>query len=159
MGNLHAIHRESAAHQAEPAECVGRVYRIGLATVGRQPHFARWKCAADACRIITAPVQWQRSRLLAWVLMPDHWQGLVAVGGFDDVGSCIARLKRRSERLLGAAHPQLGPLWASDFHTVCADDGLTAARQLVMHPVRTGLVQRIGDYPFWDAQWLRDGLA
>jgi len=28
------------------------------------------------------------------------------------------------------------------------------ARYIIGNPVRSGLVQRVGDYPFWDAVWL-----
>jgi hypothetical protein len=29
-----------------------------------------------------------------------------------------------------------------------------AARYLVANPLRPGLVERIGDYPYWNAVWL-----
>ena len=28
------------------------------------------------------------------------------------------------------------------------------ARYIVANPLRAGLVEKIGDYPFWDAVWL-----
>ena len=115
----------------------GQVYLVTFATAGRHAHFGDWPMAAAACRILTATSQWQRSRLLAWVLMPDHWHGLVELGGFDSLPACVGRVKGRSARLLRQAHP-----------------AMDAARYVVMNPVRAGLVRRIGDYPFWDAVWL-----
>jgi len=35
-----------------------------------------------------------------------------------------------------------------------SDELKAAARYLLNNPVRAGLVQRIGEYPFWDAIWL-----
>lgn len=116
--------------------------------------FADWEIAAETCRVLTASAQWQRSQLLAWVLMPGQWQGLVALGGFDDLASCVTRLKARSTRLLASTHLGSGALWTSGYQACCVDDELDAARRMVMHPVRAGLVQRVGDYPFWDARWL-----
>ncbi len=151
----------AASFESEPAPQrrigrAARLHRVTIATAGHQPHFGDWALAAEACRVMAAPAQWQRSQLIAWVLMPDHWHGLVAVGGFDDLGACIRRLKLRSERVLSARHPDLAGLWACDFDAARVDDELVAARRLVMTPVRAGLVQRIGDYPFWDARWLND---
>ncbi|MEQ7866160.1 transposase, partial [Xanthomonas sp. WHRI 8393] len=34
------------------------------------------------------------------------------------------------------------------------DDLRLAARYLIANPLRAGLVERVGDYPFWDAIWL-----
>jgi putative transposase len=34
------------------------------------------------------------------------------------------------------------------------DDLVGLARYLVANPLRAGLVQRIGEYPHWDAVWL-----
>lgn len=53
--------------------------------------------------------------------------------------------------------PETGAIWARAFHdrALRSDEHvLSAARYLVLNPVRAGLVQRIGDYPYWDAIWL-----
>ncbi len=156
MATIPATCFARAAVPPDPLGRVTRLCRITITTAGQQPHFADWALAADACRTMSAPPLWQRSQLIAWVLMPDRWHGLVALGGFDDLGACVRRLKLRSARVLAARTPGLGELWAGDFHAARVDDELHAARRLVMTPVRTGLVPRIGDYPFWDARWLND---
>ena len=135
----------------------GQVYLISFTTAGRQPHFIDWAMAAAASRALTASPQWQRSRLLAWVLMPDHWHGLVELGGFDSLPACVGRVKGRSARLLRQAHPEVDTVWAPAYHdrALRADEQLVdAARYVVMNPVRAGLVRRVGDYPYWDAVWL-----
>lgn len=147
---------ERGSTPPDPVGHVARLRRITIPTAGHQPQFADWALAAEACRVMSAPAQWQRSQLVAWVLMPDGWHGLVALGGFDDLDACVRRLKRRSTRVLSARHPGLGGLWASDFQATHVDDERESARRLVMTPVRAGLVPRIGDYPFWDARWLKD---
>jgi len=157
MGTLTSIRRGHAALRTGRVSLAGHVYLVTFTTSDRRRHFERWDVAATACRAMTSPSQWQRSRLLAWVLMPDHWHGLVALGEFDDLSTCIGRFKGRSSRLVRAAHPDTGTVWAPAFHdrAIRNDDALVhAARYLVMNPVRAGLVERIGDYPFWDARWL-----
>ena len=135
----------------------GQVYLVTFATAGRHPHFTDWPMATTACRALTATSQWQRSRLLAWVLMPDHWHGLVELGGFDSLPACVGRVKGRSARLLRQAHPEVDAVWAPAYHdrALRAEEKLVdAARYVVMNPVRAGLARRVGDYPFWDAVWL-----
>jgi hypothetical protein len=34
------------------------------------------------------------------------------------------------------------------------EDLQTVARYIVANPLRAGLVEKIGDYPLWDAIWL-----
>ena len=49
------------------------------------------------------------------------------------------------------------PLWQRRFHdrAVRHDEDLTSlARYIVANPLRAGLVERISEYPHWDAVWL-----
>ena len=106
----------------------GQVYLVTFTTAGRACHFEDWSIAADASRILGDATSWAPSRLLAWVLMPDH------------------------------CHPDIGRIWDRGFHDRALraeDDVRAAARYLIANPLRAGLVEQIGDYPFWDAIWLR----
>ena len=134
-----------------------QIYLVTFTTADRTPCFGDWDVAAEACRVMSAAPSWQRSRLLAWVLMPDHWHGLVELGGFDSLPACMGRLKGRSARMLRQAHPGVGAVWAPAYHdrALQAEEQLVdAARYVVMNPVRAGLVRRVGDYPYWDAVWV-----
>jgi REP element-mobilizing transposase RayT len=113
--------------------------------------------ALTAARAITDVRLWEGSRLLAWVLMPDHCHGLGELGRDDRLSSVVQRLKANTARQLRDARPGMGRVWAAGFHDrgIRDEAGLTAAaRYLVMNPVRAGLVRRVGDYPFWDAVWV-----
>jgi putative transposase len=138
----------------------GAIYLVTFTTDQRQPHFANWEVASEASRLMTTPLRWSSSRLLAWVLMPDHWHGLVAPGDDDTLAGCVGRLKGFSARMLRRRYPEMNRIWATAYHdrALRADEDLvTVARYVVMNPVRGGLVQRVGDYPFWDAVWIRGG--
>ena len=133
------------------------MYLVTFATAGRARHFSEWEVAADACREMTSRAVWSESRLMAWVLMPDHWHGLVQLGWDETLGGCIGMLKGRSARNLRRAHPRLAPVWAPAYQdrAVRSEEALAAAaRYLVWNPVRAGLVARVSEYPYWDAQWL-----
>jgi len=139
----------------------GQVHLVTFTTDKRQRHFAEWEIAADACRVLANASMWQRSRLLAWTLMPDHWQGMVELHPCDQLPSLIGRLKGLSAHRLRKVHPHLGWIWARAYHDDALrteEDFVGAARYIAMSAVRAGIVQRVGDYPYWDAVWVgRDG--
>ena len=140
----------------------GQVYLVTFTTDRRQRHFDEWEIAADACRVLANASIWQRSRLLAWTLMPDHWHGLVELHPRDQLPSLIGRLKGLSAHHLRKAHSQLGWIWARAYHDHALrteEDLVGAARYIAMNAVRAGIVQQVGQYPFWDAVWIgRDGV-
>jgi putative transposase len=151
MGYAHAALRKG--RHSSP----GQVYLVTFATYRRQPHFADWGIAIDGARHMASPENWRQSSLLAWVLMPDHWHGLVQLGEDDTVAARIGWIKAQGARQLRRLHPGIGRVWARAYHDRALraeDDLLRCARYLVMNPVRAGLVRRVGEYPFWDAVWV-----
>jgi REP element-mobilizing transposase RayT len=134
-----------------------QVYLVTFTTYHRRRHFADFD---RGCRMARAMCGFSRNsttRVLAWVLMPDHWHGLVEVGAGDDLSDWVGRLKGASAFGLRRAEPGVGRIWADGFHdhALREDEALVdCARYIVLNPVRAGLVVRVGDYPFWDAVWL-----
>jgi len=136
----------------------GQAYLLTFTTADRMPHFHDWSIAGEASRLLAGSTAWRGSRLLAWVLMPDHWHGLVELGDNVALAACVRQLKGASARVLRQQHQALGRVWAPGYHDHAIrkeEDMLAAARYVVMNPVRAGLVARAGNYPFWDAIWLK----
>ncbi len=139
------------------ASVSGQIYLVTFTTFRRQPHFRDWETASAAARLIASYKVWRGSRLLAWVLMPDHWHGLIELADDTTLPECVRRLKGGSAHALRRRHPALDRIWASGYHDHAIrgdDDLLETARYLVLNPVRARLVARAGDYSFWDAIWL-----
>lgn len=93
---------------------------------------------------------------LAWVLMPDHLHWLIQLqqGSLNEL---MQQLKSRSAISLNAIMGGTGPIWQKGYHdrAIRQDEDLRAvARYVVANPLRAGLAQHIGEYPFWDACWL-----
>ena len=134
----------------------GQVYLVTFVTRDRKPLFLDPAVAQEAARAITDRRLWYRSQLLAWVLMPDHWHGLIALGAFETLPVCVQRLKANTSRSSRVGR-QRGGVWAPGFHDRAmrsGDDLKVAARYVVANPLRAGLVDAIGKYPYWDAVWL-----
>ncbi len=110
-----------------------------------------------AARALAEGRLWRASTLRCWVLMPDHWHGLVELSSCESLSTLVARAKAVSARALGISMARSSRVWATGFHdrAIRRDEDLaTIARYIVRNPVRAGLCTRVGDYPFWDAAWL-----
>jgi len=93
----------------------------------------------------------------AFVVMPDHFHWLITLRK-GTLSALVARAKRLSSRQVNQLLDRVGePLWQAGFHdhAVRADEDVCQiARYIVANPLRAGLVRAIGDYPWWDAEWL-----
>lgn len=98
--------------------------------------------------------------MLAWVLMPDHWHALVRLGE-TPLPTVMQKVNSLTARVANRCVGEFGQVWQSAYHDHALrdeEDVRAAARYLVANPLRAGLVENIGDYPFWDAVWL-DGVS
>jgi putative transposase len=132
-------------------------YLITATSENREPLFAHFPAACSAARCFEDATLLRESRMLAWVLMPDHAHWLLQLGGADSLGAVIGRLKSASSRYTNRILSRTGPLWSKAFHDHALraeEDPQVVARYIVANPLRAGLVRRIGDYPFWNAVWL-----
>ncbi len=89
--------------------------------------------------------------------MPDHAHWLIQLGEKDTLSQVINRIKSSSARLANHSLDRQGKLWQAAYydHAVRAEEDLrNMARYIVANPLRAGLVQRIHDYPFWNAVWV-----
>ena len=135
----------------------GQAYLVTFATVRRARLFEAPAAAMPVCAAIADPRLWRDATLAAWVLMPDHWHGLLILGSCDPLSAVVQRLKANTARCLRVAHPGVPRAWAAGFHdrAVRREETLVeVARYIVRNPVRAGLVRRVGQYPYWDAGWL-----
>ena len=135
----------------------GQVYLVTFAAEARRRLFARFWTGAVASAALADPRIWRDARLLAWVLMPDHWHGVVQLGERDSLGRVVQRLKANSARRVRYEADVHCRVWARGYHdhALRQEEGVReAARYVVGNPIRAGLVDRVADYPFWDATWV-----
>lgn len=135
----------------------GQVYHLVTNTVDRIRVFSHFDAACAAARCFEAPHLLGDSRMLAWVLMPDHAHWLVQLGPEDNLGRLVNRLKSASAREANRELKRSGTLWARAFYDRALhseSDVRTVVRYIVANPLRAGLVARIGDYPFWNTIWV-----
>jgi REP element-mobilizing transposase RayT len=134
-----------------------QVYLMTTVTADRQRFFLDFKAACAAARWFENRAALGDARMLAWVLMPDHVHWLLQMGPQDRLETVVNRLKSGSARVVNRALGRQGALWARGFHdhALRAEENLReVARYVIANPVRAGIVQRVGDYPFWNAVWV-----
>jgi REP element-mobilizing transposase RayT len=137
----------------------GQVYLITVTARHRRPVFMDHARARIAGQLIHTRDTWGDARLLAWVLMPDHWHGLLELG-HESLDRVAARFKAAVSRALHASGTVDGPLWDRSFHDRALrheESVRSVARYIICNPVRAGLVRSVLDYPYWNAVWLDQG--
>jgi REP element-mobilizing transposase RayT len=133
----------------------GEVYHIVTVTHLRKPIFASFRNGRKLVHELIRLQQENLAETFCYVVMPDHLHWLMTLnqGTLADV---MRLLKGRSAHAIGEA------VWQPNYfdHAVRTEEDLRAmARYIVANPLRTGLVERIGDYSLWDAVWLDDTLS
>jgi hypothetical protein len=125
-------------------------------TRGRRPVFRTPAAAHAVVRLRARTLPFGRASWLAWVLMPDHWQGLLVGEAPLSPLALAGRFKAMTARAVAAHLALEGWLWEAGcgVRELAPGDSLAdAARRLVAAPRRAGLVVRLDDYPYWASAW------
>jgi putative transposase len=136
----------------------GQRYLITIVCHRRERRFMSWEAAAAVASKLDDRSLWLDSILLCWVLMPDHLHLLVELGHAEDLPSLMRRIKCVSARVANRADGRSQAMWMRGFHDRALrseEVGVAVARYIIANPVRAGLVEDVGRYPFWDAVWLQ----
>ena len=94
---------------------------------------------------------------LTWVLMPDHFHGLLQLGEKVQLSKVIAELKGTTAYKINAELDRKGKLWQTSFydHALREEENRkNIARYIVANPLRKGLVKDIKKYPYWNSIYL-----
>ncbi|MFK0087066.1 REP-associated tyrosine transposase [Pseudomonas sp. NPDC090755] len=145
-------HRLRLGRVSEP----GRLYLLTSVTRERVPVFEDFHLARSVIAQLRLTEQEEAARSLAWVVMPDHIHWLIELKAVT-LSVLMRRFKSRSSCALYKTGKLEGRLWQAGYHDRALrreEDVQAIARYIVCNPLRAGLVQRLGDYPHWDAVWL-----
>ena len=136
----------------------GQIYLVTTVTHQRQPIFTDFINARFVVRSLKYTEQSHQVTSLSFVVMPDHLHWLFSLQNFRSLSQVISNIKRKSAYQINQHNNKTGsPVWQPGFHDYALRDEeeiKNVARYIVANPLRAGLVDKIGDYPFWDAVWL-----
>ena len=134
-----------------------RIYLLTSVVDQRRPVFSDWRLGRLVVDQFRKAQDDGQATSLAWVAMPDHFHWLIHLHK-GSLAELMCQMKSRSSRAIkertGIIH---GRVWQRSYHDRALrreEDLKACARYIVMNPIRAGLVNKVGDYPLWDAIWL-----
>lgn len=152
MPDLPASFRLRIGRYAEP----NRVYLLTSNTLDREPVFKDFGLG----RLVVKQFQYAQEQYwansLAWVVMPDHFHWLIELQQCS-LSQLMQKTKSLSTRAVNMSVGGKGSLWQQGYHDRALrrdEDLVKLARYVVANPLRAGLVEKLGDYPLWDAIWV-----
>jgi REP element-mobilizing transposase RayT len=134
----------------------GNFYVLTAVVEGRRPVSQDWHAGRSVVEQFRSAETSGLVRSMAWVVMPDHFHWLIELRD-KTLAELMCRVKSRSSHSLKRSQDLDGRLWQRGYYdrALRRDEHLQqAARDIIANPLRAGLVQRVGDYPLWDAVWL-----
>jgi REP element-mobilizing transposase RayT len=129
----------------------GQIYHVTTVTLDRAPVFSELRNARLLIHSLHQAQIRDEASTLAFVVMPDHLHWLMQLGDGQSLSRVVRTVKAVTSHQLGKG------IWQKGFHdhALRSDEDLAdVARYIVANPLRAGLVERLGDYPHWDAVWL-----
>jgi len=133
-------------------------YLITFNTLDRITFFDDFDLACLFCRQIAANERRYQCTWLTWVLMSDHFHGLLRLENAESTLSrVVAGLKATSGYAANQHLKRQGRFWQPAFHDRALrteDDRIAIARYIVGNPLRAELVSNLKEYPFWNAVYL-----
>ena len=128
----------------------GRIYVITMVTLNRRPVFVDFESARAIVQVMMGHEEFGFAQTLCFVVMPDHVHWMMQLGKRKELAATVQSLKSLARRKIGQPIFQKGYY---DHALRRQEDVQALARYIVANPLRVGLVERINDYPHWDAIW------
>jgi putative transposase len=146
----------------------GQPYLVTTVTHDRKPLLSDLQTGRVVVNALRYQSECGAAETVAFVVMPDHLHWLFTLTGKVELSDLIRSVKGFSSKgihvLLGrnadpmsALSPTHDPVWQKGFydHALRSDEDVrSAARYLVMNPVRAGIVSSVWDFSLWDAVWI-----
>lgn len=136
---------------------VYNAYFVTTVTKNRIPYFQDFYCARLLVTEMRRLHEENQLASLAWVIMPDHLHWLFQLQEDQTLSEIVRLLKGRSAHRLNHYLQRQGSVWDRAFHDHALrkdEDIKNIARYIVANPLREKLVEKLEDYPMWDAAWL-----
>lgn len=133
-------------------------YLVTFNTQDKSPFFNDFELGCLFCRQIAINQYRYQCTWLTWVLMPDHFHGLLRLNcAQSQLSATIAALKGDSTHVINKHLKRTGKVWQPAFHDRALraeENRVSIARYIAGYPLRKKLVSDLKDYPFWNAIYL-----
>ena len=131
-----------------------QIYLVTFVTEGREHHFADFQSA----RLMIGTLKKSKhTKTLAFIVMPDHVHWLIQLLDETSLAKVLHMVKSVSGHQINHHLGRTGRFWQIGFHDHALrkeEAVIDAARYIIANPLRAKLVNKVGNYPHWDAIWL-----
>ena len=131
-------------------------YFITFVCQQRTPYFTDPTLAQLFCQSINHNEKTHQCQWLSWVLMPEHFHGLLSLGD-TSLGAVVGQLKGVTARRVNQSLNTSTTIWQPAYYDHALrleEDRVAVSRYIIANPLRRGLTERIGDYPYWNSVYL-----
>ena len=135
-----------------------QIYLLTVVTHERTAFFKEYSIGRLLVKELMQSARFGTSQTIAYVIMPDHFHWLMSLGASYSLSEVVRGVKSYSAIAINRKLSRHGmPVWQRGFHDHalrCEEDIVRVARYVVANPLRAGIVEKLGDYPLWDADWV-----
>ena len=132
-------------------------YVVTITTKDRRPIFCHLSNAQKVINELYSFDNEQAVQTISYVLMPDHLHWQFQLLTKYSLAGVIKRFKGRTTHLINTLTTHHGSVWQSNYfdHQIRNENDLiNQARYIVANPLRAGIVNNIGKYPYWNCIYL-----
>ncbi len=130
-----------------------QVYLITVCCKNREKLFLDCQAARALSLTLNTVLKDKQSKILAWVVMPDHMHLALHLAEDETLGKTMNRINSCTAIAVNRALKRQSQVWQGAYHDHALRDEqqlFTAIRYLISNPIRAGLVAKLGDYPYWN---------
>lgn len=129
-----------------------QVYLITVCCKNREKLFLDCNAARALSLTLNTVLKTQQSKILAWVVMPDHMHLALQLAEDETLPKTMNRINSCSAIAVNRALNKHSQVWQGAYHDHALRDEehlFTAIKYLISNPIRAGLVEKLSDYPYW----------
>jgi putative transposase len=145
----------SPALQRGRFSCLNACYVVTTVTAHRTRLFADPVNAQEMIRWLQASDGEGRTWSHAWAVMPDHVHWMFQIRA-TSLATIVRTTKSRAAKAINAMNGTSGAIWQPGYYDQLQRDErqwLAEANYILENPVRAGLANSVGEYPFTWCRW------
>jgi putative transposase len=130
-----------------------QIYLITVCCKHREKIFLNFDASLTTASTSYQVLKNSSSEILAWVLMPDHMHLVLQLGEEETLSKTMNRINSCCAIAINKVLRGNSPVWQGAYHDHALRDQEqldSAIRYVISNPIRAGLVEKLGDYPYWN---------
>ena len=130
-----------------------QIYLITVCCNNREKPFLDCHAAQALSLTLHNVLKDKQSKILAWVVMPDHMHLALQLAGEETLARTMNRINSCSAIAVNRVLNRHAQVWQGAYHdhALRDEEQLHAAiKYLISNPIRAGMVEKLGDYPYWN---------